>query len=78
MKYKISMPIKLLISFLTQLNISVYLGITFLFVFMACNKFHAFFFKEILTINVIFEKIIHLVFQFNRRRILEICFIFKT
>ncbi len=63
MKNKISMPVELLIPLLAQSHISVNLGITLISVFVACNEFHTFLFQKIFGIDIIFQKVIHLIFQ---------------
>src|SRR5574344_1744410 len=77
-KNKISMPVKLLISLLTKLNISIYLCIAFLVIDRLCNKLKSFFFQKIFIINGFFKKIVHFSCKRYRSWIFKVCLFLES
>ena len=78
MKYKITMPIELLVPFLTQLNVSIDLSITLHPIFVTGDEFNSLFSKKILCVNEVFEEIVHAILQVYRSWIFKICFLFES
>ena len=78
MKHEISVPVELLIAFLAEHNVAIYLSIALLVVHTFCNEMHTTFFQQILSVKSVLKEIVKSPFQCNRNRILKVCLMFET